>query len=97
MKEYNLPETITLGTSLIKVERENNSVVYIFELDELIYDLNVAKQHYTYDMARNAVSVDAKTNYLMSFFKKKGMDIKWRMTGSISQENFEILIKNGEY
>lgn len=97
LKEFSLPEKIGPGISLIGIKRDKNAVIYTIEFDELVHNISNLRKHFTYDVLKEAVSVDAETNYLMSFFKKKNMDYKWKMVGNISHDSFEVIIKSGEY
>ena len=97
LNEYPLPERITTGLSLTKISRNKNSVIYTYEFDETIYDFEAMREYFIYDELQKAISSDAKTNYFISFLKKKGMDIEYKYIGNTSLKSFDFKFRKGEY
>ena len=55
------------------------------------------REYFTYDEVQKTISSDAKTNYFISFLKKKGMDIEWKFIGNTSFKSFDLKFRKGEY
>lgn len=92
-----LPIDFGNGLTWMEIKREKNNFVYIYEVDEMAIPFEKFVDELNVEAMQDATAKLADSDPFLYFMKRKGMNLVWRYVSSISEETFEVTLRQGEY
>ena len=85
------------GLTWMDIKREKNNFIYIYEVDEMVIPFEELIDGLDIEAIQDITAELADSDPFLSFIKRKGMNLIWRYVSSISEETFEVTLRQGEY
>lgn len=92
-----LPIDMGNGLTWMDIKREKNNFIYIYEVDEMVIPFEELIDGLDIEAIQDITAELADSDPFLSFIKRKGMNLIWRYVSSISEETFEVTLRQGEY
>ena len=92
-----LPIDLGNGLTWMDIKREKNNFVYIYEVDEMVIPFEKLVDGLDVEAMQDATAKLADSDPFLSFIKRRGMNLVYRYVSSISEETFEVTLRQGEY
>ena len=92
-----LPIDMGNGLTWMDIKREKNNFIYIYEVDEMVIPFEELIDELDIEDIQDITAELADSDPFLSFIKRKGMNLIWRYVSSISEETFEVTLRQGEY
>ena len=85
------------GLTLIDIKREKNDFIYIYEVDELVISFEKLIDEMDIEAMQDCIVDFGDKDPLLCFVKRRGMNLIWRYISCISEETYEVKLKQGEW